>query len=189
MNQLYVYTYIPISPPSCVSLPPSLSHPSRRTTPNLSILHTSGYKGCSSSQKDKEMSIFRRAFLYGNTCPSWGWWVLGPSDGSATAACTSPTPRAAPPPPHRHSRPLTLLHMHLPCTDGQSFPMPRVHPAQAGPGPGPLRTGDGGAQGPDATDPTPPKKLPLQGRREWPGRSREGDFWGSGKLILKMFTY
>ena len=27
MNQLY--TYIPISPPSCFSLPPSLSHPSR----------------------------------------------------------------------------------------------------------------------------------------------------------------
>ena len=25
----YTYTYIPISPPSCVSLPPSLSHPSR----------------------------------------------------------------------------------------------------------------------------------------------------------------
>ena len=25
----YMYTYIPISPPSCVSLPPSLSHPSR----------------------------------------------------------------------------------------------------------------------------------------------------------------
>ena len=25
----YAYTYIPISPPSCVSLPPSLSHPSR----------------------------------------------------------------------------------------------------------------------------------------------------------------
>ena len=24
----YTYTYIPISPPSCVSLPPSLSHPS-----------------------------------------------------------------------------------------------------------------------------------------------------------------
>ena len=27
----YTYTYIPISPPSCVSLPPSLSHPSRWT--------------------------------------------------------------------------------------------------------------------------------------------------------------
>ena len=25
----YMYTYIPISPPSCISLPPSLSHPSR----------------------------------------------------------------------------------------------------------------------------------------------------------------
>ena len=25
----YTYTYIPISPPSCISLPPSLSHPSR----------------------------------------------------------------------------------------------------------------------------------------------------------------
>ena len=25
----YTYTYIPISPPSCASLPPSLSHPSR----------------------------------------------------------------------------------------------------------------------------------------------------------------
>ena len=25
----YTYTYIPISPPSCVSLPPSLPHPSR----------------------------------------------------------------------------------------------------------------------------------------------------------------
>ena len=25
----YMYTYIPISPPSCASLPPSLSHPSR----------------------------------------------------------------------------------------------------------------------------------------------------------------
>ena len=25
----YAYTYIPISPPSCISLPPSLSHPSR----------------------------------------------------------------------------------------------------------------------------------------------------------------
>ena len=29
VNQLYVYIYIPISPPSCVSLPPSLSHPSK----------------------------------------------------------------------------------------------------------------------------------------------------------------
>ena len=27
----YTYTYIPISPPSCVSIPPSLSHPSRWT--------------------------------------------------------------------------------------------------------------------------------------------------------------
>ena len=27
----YIYTYIPISPPSCTSLPPSLSHPSRWT--------------------------------------------------------------------------------------------------------------------------------------------------------------
>ena len=27
----YMYTYIPISPPSCVSLPPSLSHPSSWT--------------------------------------------------------------------------------------------------------------------------------------------------------------
>ena len=25
----YTYTYIPLSPPSCISLPPSLSHPSR----------------------------------------------------------------------------------------------------------------------------------------------------------------
>ena len=29
LSQLYVYIYIPISPPPCVSLPPSLSHPSR----------------------------------------------------------------------------------------------------------------------------------------------------------------
>ena len=29
VNQLYVYIYITISPPSCVSLPPSLSQPSR----------------------------------------------------------------------------------------------------------------------------------------------------------------
>ena len=29
VNQLYIYIYLPISPPSCVSLPPSLSHPSR----------------------------------------------------------------------------------------------------------------------------------------------------------------
>ena len=48
----YTYTYIPISPPSCVSLPPSLSHPSRWSQSNelislcyvaasqeLSILH------------------------------------------------------------------------------------------------------------------------------------------------------
>ena len=28
-NKVYTYTYIPISLPSCVSLPPSLSHPSR----------------------------------------------------------------------------------------------------------------------------------------------------------------
>ena len=26
---IYTYTYVPISPPSCISLPPSLSHPSR----------------------------------------------------------------------------------------------------------------------------------------------------------------
>ena len=31
VNQLYIYIYIPISPLSCVSLPPSLSHPSRWT--------------------------------------------------------------------------------------------------------------------------------------------------------------
>ena len=33
VNQLYIYIfiYIPISPPSCVSLPPSLSHPSRQS--------------------------------------------------------------------------------------------------------------------------------------------------------------
>ena len=30
MNQLYI-TYIPISPPSCISLPPSVSHPFRRS--------------------------------------------------------------------------------------------------------------------------------------------------------------
>ena len=28
----YTYTYIPISPPSCISLPPSLSHPSKVVT-------------------------------------------------------------------------------------------------------------------------------------------------------------
>ena len=27
----YTYTYIPLSPPSCISLPPSLSHPDRRS--------------------------------------------------------------------------------------------------------------------------------------------------------------
>ena len=31
VNQLYVYIYIPISPPSCASFPSSLSHPSRWT--------------------------------------------------------------------------------------------------------------------------------------------------------------
>ena len=31
VNQLYVYIYIPISPPSCTSLALSLSHPSRWT--------------------------------------------------------------------------------------------------------------------------------------------------------------
>ena len=52
-----MYTYIPISPPSCVSLPPSLSHPSRWTqspelislcyvaaSHQLSILHLVVYK-------------------------------------------------------------------------------------------------------------------------------------------------
>ena len=37
----YTYTYIPISPPSCVSLPPSLSHPSRwsQSTELISLCH------------------------------------------------------------------------------------------------------------------------------------------------------
>ena len=37
----YTYTYIPISPPSCVSLPPSLSHPSwwTQSTKRISLCH------------------------------------------------------------------------------------------------------------------------------------------------------
>ena len=40
----YMYTYMPISPPSCVSLPPSLSHPSRssQSTELISLCYTAG---------------------------------------------------------------------------------------------------------------------------------------------------
>ena len=40
----YMYTYIPISPPSCVSLPPFLSHPSRwsQSTELISLCYIAG---------------------------------------------------------------------------------------------------------------------------------------------------
>lgn len=77
----------------------------------------------------------------------------------------------------------------------RAFPRPQVYPVQSGADRPPATENTGtGDQGPDTIDPAP-KAAPLQTGEGWPGRPREGDFWGSGKVnsknvhLLKIHQY
>lgn len=102
--------------------------------------------------------------------PSWGgreYWA--PPDGSATKACKSPP-----------------LHPPIPntCKDGQSFHHASGPPSTARARFWATENGVGGHQGSDATDRPHLKEAPLQGRREWPERYREGGFCDSENVPL-----
>ena len=76
MNQLYMYIYIPIYPPSCFSLPPSLPHPFRwsQSTELISFVLCSCfplaiYFTFGSVYKSMPLSYFIPAYPSPSPCP------------------------------------------------------------------------------------------------------------------------
>ena len=65
-----MYTYIPISPPSCISLPPSLSHPPKwsQNTELISVKFITFYT-CLHSVAGKPCFCFKMGL-------GWGWGIL-----------------------------------------------------------------------------------------------------------------
>ena len=86
-----MYTYIPISPPSCVSLPPSLSHPSRWT--QSTELISLGYAAASHRPSVShlvvyiENNVYKQAPLLSGS-PGAGKSGRGSSDPSVWGGCS-----------------------------------------------------------------------------------------------------